>query len=338
MSVFIGIDISAKIFDVVTRNQGKPNKPNSFEQSFEGHEKCIKQLKKLKPKLIVMEATGIYHLDLAIAIYDAGLPISVINPASFKQFAALMLTQSKTDGIDAGLLAEFAEFAEFAERMEPRLWVVPTKNCIYLKDLGRQIQRLKRDSTKTKNRLHAFKSKQSITPLLIEDVEDGIAPYTLRIGKLTKAALALIHDDQNLNTHFNNMQAAKGIGQASAISILAEFVALSIDMKAKQVSRHAGLDVKLRQSGSSVNGASRISKAGNAYLRSALFMPAMSAVRHDENAKAFKEALVGRGKKKIQANVAVMRKYLTGLWAVYQTGVAFDSSKLFSDIHKKACS
>jgi transposase len=330
MSVFIGIDISAKTFDVVTRNQGKSNKPNSFEQSFEGHEKCIKQLKKLKPKLIVMEATGIYHLDLAIAIYDADLPVSVINPASFKQFAALMLTQSKTDGIDAGLLAEFAE------RMEPRLWVAPTKNCIYLKDLGRQIQRLKRDSTKAKNRLHAFKSKRTTTPLLIEDVEDSIAHYTLRIGKLTKAALALIHDNQNLNTHFNNMQAAKGIGQASAISILAEFVALSSDMKAKQVSRHAGLDVKLHQSGSSVNGASRISKAGNAYLRSALFMPAMSAVRHDENAKAFKEALVGRGKKKIQANVAVMRKYLTGLWAVYQTGVAFDSTKLFSNVHKKA--
>ena len=330
MGVFIGIDISAKTFDVVTRNQGKPNKPSSFEQSFEGHKKCIQQLKKLKPKLIVMEATGVYHLDLAIAIYDAGLPVSVINPASFKQFAALMLTQSKTDGIDAGLLAEFAE------RMEPRLWVAPTKNCIYLKDLGRQIQRLTRDSAKAKNRLHAFKSKRTTTPLLIEDVEDSIAHYTLRICKLTKAALALIQDDQNLNTHFNNMQKAKGIGQASAISILAEFVVLSNDMKAKQVSRHAGLDVKLHQSGSSVNGASRISKAGNAYLRSALFMPAMSAVRHDENAKAFKEALVGRGKKKIQANVAVMRKYLTGLWAVYQTGVAFDSTKLFSNIHKKA--
>lgn len=330
MSVFIGIDISAKTFDMVVRKQGKANKPSAFEQTAEGHQKCVKQLKKLKPELIVMEATGIYHLDLAMAIYDAGLPISVINPASFKRFAELMLTQSKTDGIDAGLLAEFAE------RMEPRLWAAPTKNCILLKDLGRQIQRLKHDSAKEKNRLHAFKSKRTTTPLLIEDVEDSIAHYTQRIGKLTKAALALIQDDQDLTTHFNNMQSAKGIGQTSAISILAEFVSLSSDMKAKQVSRHAGLDVKLHQSGSSVSGASRISKAGNAYLRSALFMPALSAVMHDENAKAFKEALVERGKKKIQANVAVMRKYLTGLWVVYQTGVAFDSTKLFSDVHKKA--
>lgn len=192
------------------------------------------------------------------------------------------------------------------------------------------------DSAKVKNSLNAFKSKRITAALLIEDVEDSIVHYTLHISKLTKAALDLINEDQSLNTHFNNMQAAKGICQASAISILAEFVVLYNDMKAKQVSRHAGLDVKLHQSGSSVNGASRISKAGNAYLRSALFMPAMSAVRHDENVKAFKEALVRRGKKKIQENFAVMRKYLTGLWAVYQTGIAFDSTKLFSDIHKKA--
>ena len=60
------------------------------------------------------------------------------------------------------------------------------------------------------------------------------------------------------------MQKAKGIGQASAISTLSEFVVLSNDLKEKQISRHAGLDVKLYQSGTSVNGASRISKAGNA--------------------------------------------------------------------------
>jgi len=129
---------------------------------------------------------------------------------------------------------------------------------------------------------------------------------------------------------------AKGIGQTSAIAILAEFSILSKDMKAKQVSRYAGLDVKLSQSGTSVNGASRISKTGNAYLRADLFMPAMSAVQHDENAKAFKNILVGRGKKKIQANVTVMRKYLTGLWSVYLSGEIFDSSKLFSPEHKKA--
>ncbi|MGI9573258.1 transposase, partial [Alloalcanivorax xenomutans] len=81
--------------------------------------------------------------------------------------------------------------------------------------------------------------------------------------------------------------------------------------------------------GTSVNRPGRISKAGNVYLRSALYMPALSAVRYDPNAKAFYEALVARGKKKIQALVAVMRKYLTGLWACLKTDTPFDSSRLF---------
>ncbi len=182
--------------------------------------------------------------------------------------------------------------------MAPRLWAPPKAQYLALKDLGRQIQRLTRDSVRAKNRLHAFKSKQSTASILIEDVSESIQQYEKRIARLTQAALALISQDQALQCHFNNMQAEKGIGQASAISILAEFVVLPNEMKAKQVSRHAGMDVKLSQSGSSVNGASRISKAGNAYLRSALYMPAISASQHDEHVKVFKDTLVLRGKRK----------------------------------------
>jgi transposase len=332
MSVYIGIDISAKSFDLVVRNQDKSNKSKVFSQTPDGYRKCLKLLEKLKPKLIVMEATGVYYLDLASVLYDAGLPVSVINPASFKRFAELMLTQSKTDSIDATLLAEFAQ------RIQPRLWIAPSHQCLALKDLGRQVQRLTTDKAKAKNRLHAFQSKQATINILIQDVVESIEHYERRIALLTNAALEIIQNDEMLSHQFKCMTSAKGIGQTSAIAILAEFSILPKEMKAKQVSRYAGLDVKLSQSGTSVNGTSRISKAGNVHLRSALFMPAMSAVRHDENAKAFRGVLVGKGKKKIQANVAVMRKYLTGLWSVYLSGETFDSSKLFSAEHKKACS
>lgn len=330
MSSFVGIDISAKSFDLVIRKQNKSSKSKYFDQSFDGHEKCLNVLKKLKPTLIVMEATGVYYLDLAVHLYNADLPVAVINPASFKKFAELMLKQSKTDSIDATLLAEFAQ------RMEPRLWVAPTTQCLALKDLGRQVQRLTADKAKAKNRLHAFNSKKSTITILIQDMVKSIEHYEKRIALLTHAALEIIHQDEVLSKQFHSLISAKGIGQTSAIAILAEFSILPKEMKAKQVSRYAGLDVKLAQSGTSVNGTSRISKAGNAYLRAALFMPAMSAVRHDANAEAFKDALVSRGKKKIQAIVAVMRKYLTGLWSVYLSGDQFDSSKLFSPEHKKA--
>lgn len=329
MPAAVGIDITAKTFDMVSRHSGKPSKPVSFKQTPEGHAAVIKQLKALKPRSIVMEATGIYYLDLAVAMAKAGLPVSVINPKSFRHFAALKLNGTKTDGVDAGLLAEYGE------RMAPRLWTPPRSLDLMLRDLGRQINRLTGSRTQAKNRLHALSSTHTTHPLLIEDEREGIALLDRRIERLTNAAMELIQQDETLSRHMENLSAAKGVGQATAIAVLAELMVLPRDMKAPQVSRYAGLDIRLTQSGSSVNRPARLSKAGNAYLRGALYMPAMSAVRYDPRAKAFYDVLVARGKKKVQAQCAVMRKYLTGMWACIKNETAFDSTLLFSEEHMK---
>ena len=327
MSSFVGIDVAAKTFDVISKMDGKSTKMEQFSQTPDGHASIVRKLQKLAPELIVMEATGIYYLDLAVALTKAGLPVSVINPKSFHHFAALKLNGNKTDAADAALLAEYAQC------IRPRLWAVPSDEMLGLRDIGRQINRLTASRTQTKNRLHALLSKSSTLPMLIEDERDGIEQLELRIKRLTQAALSLIAGNEALATHFSNMTAAKGIGDTSAITILAELCVLPPEMKSSQISRYAGLDVRQTQSGSSVNKPSRLSKAGNAYLRSTLYKPAMSAVRHDPRARAFYESLIGRGKKKIQALCAVMRKYLTGLWACIQARQAFDSTLLFSNEH-----
>lgn len=329
MCTSVGIDIAARTFDLVVRQAGKVGKPESFNQTPADHATVIRQMQKLQPDVIVMEATGIYYFDLAVALAQAGLPVSVINPKSFRHFAALKLTGTKTDGIDAALLAEYGE------RMAPRLWTPPEEACLALRDIGRQINRLIGTRTQAKNRLHALMATRHRVPLLIEDEREGIAWLDRRIDRLSQAALALIEDHAVLARHFAHLCAAKGIGTATALAVLAELMVLPAGLKASQVSRYAGLDVRLTQSGSSVNRPARLSKAGNAYLRAALYMPAMCAVRHDPRAKAFYETLVARGKKKIQAQCAVMRKYLTGLWACIQTDSAFDSSLLFSEEHMK---
>lgn len=170
-------------------------------------------------------------------------------------------------------------------------------------------------------------------PLLIEDEQEGIALLERRIERLQQAALDLLTKSDTLSSQLKALCAAKGIATASAIALLGELCVLPAHLKAPQVSRYAGLDVRLSQSGTSVNRPARLSKAGNAYLRAALYMPAMCAVRHDPHAKAFYDSLVVRGKKKIQALCAVMRKYLTGLWACIRHNTPFDSAKLFSDCH-----
>lgn len=323
MSVFAGIDVSARTVDMACRISGKASKVQQFKQGHLGHQALVKQLTRLKPTCIVMEATGIYYLDLAVALAEAGLPVAVINPKSARRFAELKLQTSKTDAADALLLAEYGE------RMQPALWTPPDQARLALRSIGRQMNRLVAARTQACNRLHALQSTRTTPALLIEDEQDGIATLDRRIERLRQAARELLAQAPDLQRVHEHFCAAKGIADISALALLAELCVLPETLKANQVSRHAGLDVRIYQSGTSVRQAPRLSKAGNAYIRSALYMPAMSAVRYDPNARAFYETLVARGKKKIQAQCAVMRKYLTGLWACMRTDTPFDSSKLF---------
>ncbi|MCS3903554.1 transposase [Methylohalomonas lacus] len=329
MTVSVGIDIAARSFDLVCRDNGRNQPAQTFAQTPADQAQVVQQLQALRPTHIVVEATGIYYLDLAVALAEAGLPVSVINPKSFRHFAQLKLTGSKTDPVDAALLAEYGA------RMTPPVWTPPEAIHLALRDIGRQINRLTGARTQAKNRLHALTAKQMTPQLLIDDEQQAIDALDQRLDRLQQAARELIDDCPVLAQQFQVMTAAKGIGQASAIALLAELAVLPDHLKAAQVSRHAGLDVRLNQSGSSVHKPGRLAKTGNAYLRAALFMPALSAVRHDPRARAFYESLIQRGKKKIQALCAVMRKYLTGLWACLRDNTPFDSAKLFSECHLK---
>lgn len=322
MQTFVGVDVGAASVVVAQWRGGQAVCTAAFRQTPEDHQALIQQLTGLTVGCVVLEATGVYYLDLAVALQRAGLPVAVINPRSFHHFAQLKLSSSKTDAVDALLLAEYGAC------LKPALWQAPNDALMGLRDIGRQINRLTATRTQAKNRLHALRAKSTTLPLLIEDEVEGIAWLDQRIKKLSQAALECAGEQAQ---HLANLQQAKGIGQASAIALLAELCVLPRTLKAAQVSRYAGLDVRLCQSGSSVNKPGRLSKAGNAYLRAALYMPALSAVRHDPNAKAFYEALQARGKKKMQALCAVMRKYLTGIWACLKRCEPFDSSKLFGD-------
>lgn len=327
MSVYVGLDVGSRSVAMAWRQKGRTAGTWNIEQTAKGHKAAVKKLLSLKPVCVVMEATGIYYLDLAIALSTAGLPVSVINPKSFHNFAKLTLTNSKTDGIDAQLLAEFGE------RMTPRLWVAPSASHLALRAIGRHLNRLTGHRTVAKNTLHALQATGTTVSLLIEDELEAIASFDKRIERFRQAALEEIARCPELSLQFKSMLAAPGVGEVSAISALAELATLPKTLKSAQVSRHAGLDVRLTQSGSSVDKPGRMSKAGNGYLRAAMFMPSLSAIRCDAHVKAFYEGLVARGKKKMQAIGAVMRKYLTGLWACMRAGEDFNTAKLFSEKH-----
>lgn len=324
MSTFAGIDVSAKKLDVAILTGRQLPVFAQFEQSPAGHRKLIAYLKKRRIEAVVMEATGIYYLDVAVALYRSSVPVSVINPRSAHHFAKAMLECSKTDRIDAGLLAKYAQ------RLDLKPWQAPREDWLALRDISRRINQLSGMCTAEKNRLHALKAQRHTRGNLLEDVQAHIESLERSIDRLTASALELIERDVDLTLYRSCISAAKGVADASVVKLIGELCMLPLELRSAQVSRQAGIDVRLTESGSSVDKPGRLSKTGNAYLRAALHMPSLSLIVHDKHAKAHYDALVGRGKKRMQALCAIQRKMLTGLWACMKTGQPFDSSKLFA--------
>ena len=123
-----------------------------------------------------------------------------------------------------------------------------------------------------------------------------------------------------------------GIGEVSALNLLGELAVLAPGLSVRQWVAHSGLDPTHHDSGSSVHKPARISRAGNRYLRRALYMPALVAVRHDPHLRAFHQALLARRKAKLQALMAVARKILHAIFGMFRWRADYDGSRLFPQL------
>lgn len=322
-----GIDVSQKTVMMAIRTDEKTGKPRPFDNSAEGHPSVIKALQSAQVTRVCLEATGTYHLDLAVALCDAGLEVMVVNPKAAKRFAEAMLSRTKTDAVDAVLLVEFAVRMPF----EP--WQRPDDQALSIRACARRITALNHARTVAKNQLHAARQTTSTPAFLLDDLALSINQFDAQIQALRAHAICLIGADEHLQGIFDLLLTIKGIATASAIQIMGELLVLPQDMRAKQWVAMAGLDPRAYESGTSVSKPPRLSKAGNRYLRMALFMPALSASRHDPNVRAFYRHLVDtRGLKKIQAICAVMRKLLLAIHAMLKARTPFDSSRFYQPV------
>jgi len=322
-----GVDIGSKEL-VVALDPGNGRVwEGTFANDAAGHRKLIKRLaRKHTLARVCVEATGIYHLDLCLRLEQTpGIEVMVANPRVTKDFARAQLRRSKTDRTDA------LSLLEFVRRMDFEAWTPPRPSILALRALSRRIQALLVTRAQEKNRLHADASVEA-TPLAIrESIERHIDSLNAEIQALTESALEVVHADAWLAQRFARLVSVKGIAQASAITLLAELSVLPADMSPRQWVAHAGLDPKHSESGTSVKGRVRISKVGNRHLRAALFLPAMVASQHEARVRAYYQKLLAKGKKPMQALVAVMRKLLHAIHGMFQHDADFDGTKFFAE-------
>jgi transposase len=323
-TVFCGIDVSATTLAVALIVPDQPLVQRQFANRPGGHKQLLVWLGKYKTRVRVsMEATGIYSLDLALALDVAShVELAVLNPKLVNRFQQT-LARSKTDAADALVLAHYSQ------RMPFTCWQRPDLNGLQLRALARHISALVVEQSRERNRLHAVKNSSTAPRAVIEDLGRSLAALARRIVKMRRVAMELIRADAQLNERFCLLTAMPGIAAISAIQLLAETVLLAPDLTARQWVAYSGLDPQHCTSGTSVHKRSRISRAGNRHLRRALYMPALAAVRWDPHMKAFYEALQARHKTKLQALIAVARKLLHAIYGIFKTRTHYDGNKLF---------
>ena len=272
---------------------------------------------------MLVEATGIYYLDVALIAHELGAEVTVINPKAAHHFAKALGQRSKTDRLDAAMLLQCLK------RMPFKRWQPPCKALLELRCYGRYLVQLIEQSVAAQNRLHALTSTQASPAALRADLKRFIASLSRRIDRIRAEAIALIQSDPKIQERFSALISIIGVAETSAVALLSELMVLPASLSARACVCHAGLDPRLFESGTSVHKAPRISKHGNKYLRRALYHPALAASVHDPLAKAFRERLLARGKKKMQAIVAIMRKLLTAAWAIVKNPRPYDAALLY---------
>lgn len=325
--VRVGIDVSARELVVALAREKGPLWEGTFANHADGHRKLVRRLTRAKARaLVCVEATGIYHLDLCLALHRAeGVEVMVVNPRAAKDFARAHLQRSKTDRVDArSLLA-------FVRRMDFVAWEPPRRPIRDVRALSRRIQALTVHRAQERNRTHADDSVDETNPAIRDSLERHIGAINQEIRTLTREALEIIRADRELRPKFDHLVSVKGIAEASALAILGELAVLPDDMSARQWVAHAGIDPKHSESGSSVRGAVRISKVGNRHLRAALFLPAMVAAQHEPRVRAYYQRLLAKGKKPMQALVAVMRKLLHAIHGMFRHDTDFDGTKFYAE-------
>ncbi len=198
-------------------------------------------------------------------------------------------------------------------------WARPLACALALRALARCINALTKDKAAAKNQQHALAFSPETPKAVLCDLKLSITQLEKRIACLATEAKTFIQAHPTLARPFTLLLTVKGIGETSAIALLGELMLLPAGLTHKQWVKCAGLDPRHFKSGSSVDKRARISKAGNRYLRQALYMPALSAKAHDPHVKGFFEHLIANGKTPMQGVCAVMRNCCTRSMACLPT-------------------
>ena len=311
----LGIDVAKLKFNVCLIQEGGRLRHRVFANNEAGFAQSSEWLTKNNVAQVhaCLEATGTYSEALATYLFDAGHQVSLVNPAAIKAFAGAQLSRTKTDKVDAELIARFC----LAQR--PMVWSPPIAEVRELRALVRRLDSLTEMHTAESNRLTPGVTSVAVRVSLqsvIKSLDKEIKRTEQLIKKHIKRHPQLKEDSELLLS-------MPGIGEATTARLLAEIKFHQYD-DARRVAAFTGLVPRLRQSGSWVRGRARLSKTGSPRIRHALYFPAVTAIRCNPIIEAWAKGLRERGKCEMQIIGAVMRKLIHIAYGVIKSGKPYD--------------
>jgi transposase len=304
--VFVGIDVAQDRLDVHTLPQ---DIRFSYKNDPKGIKSLIERLKKDTPLVIVMEASGGLENDAAVELGIAGLPVAVVNPRQVRDFARGIGKLAKTDKIDAYVLASFAQ----TNKVEPK--PLPSETDQLLKDLVRRRRQLVDLRASEKNRLRRVRSQPVRDSILvvIRTLDEQIQNTDRDLGDILRNS-PLWREKEELLQSFN------GIGPVTARTLIALLPELG-HANRQQITALVGLAPLNRDSGK-MRG-KRMIAGGRSDVRKALYMAAVSSIKHNRTIKPFYNRLIEAGKPVKVALTACMRKILIILNAMMKSKRSF---------------
>lgn len=270
------------------------------------------------PVRYVMEATGVYHQKLAYYLVDNGCEISIVLPNKISNYIRTLELKTITDKSCSQAIAQFG--------LERKLdkWAKPKSIYKELQQLTRERDQIVQERSVIKNQIHAEKTESEPNQKSLERMQARIRFLNSQEKEIKADITDIVSKDPDLKQVINNITTIPGVGELTAVIVLAETNGFELIRNKSQLSSYAGLDVKEKQSGTSVKGKPRISKKGNRNLRKSMHLPSLTAVKWDENFKNIYARLISKNGIKMKALVAVQRKILELIYILFKNETVYD--------------
>lgn len=331
----IGIDISMDDFHVCIKVKMESGKvtikgTRTFKNTYAGFQEFFKWVLERKKEdyvlSFVMEATGVYYEDLAYYLHSTKQKVSVVLANKIKNYARSLNVKTKTDKVDSKTIAGFGVERKLDE------WKPMSPVYKELRDHCRELLSIKKEMNRAKNQLHSMDRSHNKSKSIIKFKNDQIKFYEGAIRKIKKELHKIVNQDPQLKEKLRKVQTITGIGFETAVILASETNGFALFKSIRQLISYAGLDVEFKESGK-FKGRTRITKKGNARIRQALFMPAMSAVRHNGSIKGLHERICEKNPDiKRKGIIAGMRKLLIFTFVIWKKDVEYDRNYVWNSI------